>query len=79
MTEIEILPPGLSKPDLEALQRAAALVERDSLANKLTRAVGGNVEWVGRQLPGGAKKLVARATESALKTALRLEIGRAHV
>jgi len=75
MSSIEIIAPTLSRPDLEALERALALVERDSLAAKLTRTVGGRFDWIGKRLPSGAKKAVAMATESALKAALKVAIG----
>ena len=75
MTVIEILPPRLSKSDRDALERALALVERDSLASKLTRAVGGRFTWIGNRLPSGAKRAVAIATEGALKAALRMAVG----
>jgi hypothetical protein len=74
MTTIEILEPKLSRTERDDLERALALIERDSLAAKLTGALGGNIGWIGRRLPSGAKRMVAMATEHALKSALKVAV-----
>ena len=70
--EIEILPVRLSRAELDELDRALALIERESLASRLARAPGGNIEWLGRQLPDGAQRAVAAAAQSALWAALTM-------
>ena len=74
MTTIEILEPILSRTERDDLERAIKLIERDSLAANLTRALGGNLDWIGRRLPAGAKRIVAIAAEHALKRALRVAV-----
>ena len=74
---IEILEPKLSRTERDDLERALALIERDTLATKLTRALGGNFDWIGRRLPAGAKRMVAIATEHALKRALKVAVSTA--
>ncbi len=74
MIEMEILPPRLTRQELDELARAIALIERDSLASRLAKAVGGNIEWIGNKLPSGAKRLVAKATASALQRALAVAV-----
>jgi hypothetical protein len=74
MTEVEILPARMSSADFHELRRAVGLIEKNSLAARLTRALGGQVEALGRALPSAARGAVAFATERALKLALRVAV-----
>jgi EcsC protein family len=75
MTEAEVLLPGrLALDDETELQRAVRLLEAESLASRFTRALGGHVEALRRLLPSRARHFVGVATESALKTALKVSL-----
>jgi hypothetical protein len=71
---IEVMPARLSQPELDDLAKAVKLLERRSLASRLTGVFGRKVEAIGRATPAPARKLIARASESALKAALRLAV-----
>lgn len=68
---IEILAPTLPDSDLEDLARAVQWLEGQSLAHRLTRALGGGVERWGRRLPSRLRKAAGFAAEGALRVALR--------
>jgi len=75
MTEVELLLPGrLAQADEEALRRAVQLLEADTLAAKFTRALGGQVDGLGRLMPARARRFVAFATEHALRAALKVSL-----
>jgi len=74
MIEVEILPARMSSADTWQLRRAVGLIEKNSLATRLTRALGGQVEALGRALPSPARRAVAFATEKAMKLALRVAL-----
>ena len=74
MSEVEILPARISSEDFVELCRAVGLIETNSLATRLSRAVGGRVEALGRALPQSARGAVAYATESAMKVALKVAL-----
>ncbi len=67
---IDVMPARLSREELADLAEAVRLLENESLASRLTGLLGRQVEAIGRALPSPARKAVALATESALKTAL---------
>ena len=71
---MDILAPTLSDHDLEDLAKAVRLLEGQSLANRLTRALGGGIERWGRALPSSLRNTAARAAEGALRVALRVAL-----
>ena len=71
---IELSVARLAPEDLDELALAVGLIEKVSLASRLTHAIGGRVESLGRALPSPARRSIAMATESALKVALRLAV-----
>lgn len=64
----------LSPEDLEALRRAVRALERQSLAARLSSAVGAPLDMIGRALPGPVTAVVARSTEGAMRGALRIAL-----
>jgi EcsC protein family len=71
---VEVMPAKMSQPELEDLAKALRLLERRSLASRLTGFLGPKVQAIGRATPAPARKLIARATESALQSALRVAV-----
>jgi hypothetical protein len=71
---IDVMPARLSREEMADLSTAVRLLEGDTLASRLTRVLGRQVEWLGRALPSSARAMIATATESALKTALRVAL-----
>lgn len=65
---------SLSPHDLEALGRAAAVLEHPGLVARLSGLVGKPVEIVGNLLPRAASGLVTRASRAALGAALKLAL-----
>jgi hypothetical protein len=74
MSEVEILPARMSSADEDELRRAVGLIEKNTLAVRLSRALGGHVEALGRALPASARRGVAVATESAMRVALKVAL-----
>ncbi len=74
MTIETLMPPRLSRQELDELHFAARCLEGDSFASRATTLLGRQVEALGRALPSPARRAVARASESALKAALRLAL-----
>ncbi len=74
MTTDAVMPALLSCEELGELQFAARCLEGDSFASRATNLLGRQVEALGRALPPSARKALARATESALKIALRFAL-----
>lgn len=72
--KVEVMPARLSNADVADLAEAVRLLESNSLASRLTRVFGRQVEAVGRALPSSARSLVAKATETALRGALRVAV-----
>ena len=70
MSVAEIMPPRLSAEEIEDLTRAIEHLRGASFAARMTNLLGANVEAIGRALPAGARKVVARASERALRAAL---------
>ena len=76
----EILPPAdpaapaLSEDDLAALRRAVQALERPGLAARLSAAAGTPIEMIGRSLPTPVMDAVAKGTEAALRTAIRVAL-----
>lgn len=72
--QVELMPATLAKDELEELTTAVRLIEGGSLASRLTGAMGRRIEAVGRMLPSPARRVIAFATEKALKSALSVAI-----
>ncbi|MCJ2026796.1 EcsC family protein [Methylobacterium sp. J-067] len=76
----EILPPAdtaapaLSEDDLAALRRAVQALEQPGLAARLSAAAGTPIEMIGRSLPTPVMDAVAKGTEAALRTAIRVAL-----
>lgn len=64
----------LSEADRAALQKAVAVLERPSLAARLSAAAGAPLDLIGRALPAPVTDIVARSTESAMRTALKIAL-----
>ncbi|KQT09816.1 peptidase [Methylobacterium sp. Leaf399] len=66
--------PGLSADDREALRRAVLALEKPGLAARLSAAVGAPLDMIGRALPAPVTDVVARSTDAAMRTALRIAL-----
>jgi hypothetical protein len=64
----------LPKSDLDDLRRARALLERPSLAVRITNLVGAPIEGLVKRLPAGANQAIANATRNSLGAALDVAI-----
>ncbi|HLJ69752.1 MAG TPA: EcsC family protein [Roseiarcus sp.] len=71
---LEIMTEELSEADLNELRAAVRALEGDSFATRMADLIGRQVQAAGRALPSPARKVIARASERALRTALRLAI-----
>ena len=69
-----IMPPLMSREDLADLADAVRILEGESFAMRLMRLFGGHLRLIGRTLPESARKAIALATDTALKTALRVAL-----
>ena len=74
MATIEFMPARLTAQETEELRRAVACLEGTSFAQRLTEAVGRPVGMVSRSLPLPARRVVAHASETALRGALKLAL-----
>lgn len=73
--EIETVKPvALSDTDLAALRRAVSTLEKPGLAARLSAAAGAPLDMIGRALPAPVTEAVSRATESAMRTSLRVAL-----
>lgn len=61
--------------DLAALRRAVGVLETSTIVGRLSAMAGRPLEFVGRALPAPALEVVSRATELALKAALKVALG----
>lgn len=66
--------PDLSEADLAALRRAVSVLENPGLAARLSAAAGAPLDMIGRALPAPITEAVSRATESAMRTSLRVAL-----
>lgn len=64
----------LSEADLAALRLAVASLERSTLTGRLSSMVGRPLEILGQAIPAAAREMVTKATEAALKAALRVAL-----
>jgi EcsC family protein len=71
---LEIVTEQLGEDDLRALRAAVRALEGESFASRLTNVVGRQVQAAGRALPSAARKVIASASETALKAALRVAV-----
>jgi hypothetical protein len=72
---VELGPSGrLAADDLATLREAYRRLEHESLAARLSSAVGRQIELAGSIIPDRAKKIAERATQLALRTAMRLAL-----
>ena len=74
MSTIELMPAWLPSQDIEDLRRAVACLEGTSFAQRMTDSIGRPVGAMSRALPGPARQIVARASESALHAALKVAL-----
>lgn len=74
MATIEYMPRRLTPKETEDLRRAVACLEGASFAQRLTDAVGRPVGMLGRTMPRPARRMVAHASETALRGALKLAL-----
>jgi EcsC protein family len=74
MATIEFMPARLTAQETEELRRAVACLEGTSFAQRLTEAVGRPVGMVSRTLPFPARRVIAHASETALRGALKLAL-----
>lgn len=66
--------PSLTDEDRAVLRRAVRALERPSLAARLAALAGAPLELLGRAVPKPVSDVVARATQSALRAALRVAL-----
>ncbi len=64
----------LAIDDLTALRDAYRRLEHESFASRLSSAVGRQIELAGSLIPARAKQIAERATQVALRTAMRLAL-----
>ncbi len=74
MSTIEVMPARLTRQETEDLKRAIACLEGTSFARRLTDAIGRPIGAVSRNVPLPARRLVAYASERALRGALGLAL-----
>ncbi len=71
---LDLMTETLSEADLDQLRAAIRSLEGDSFATRLADLIGRQVQAAGRALPSPARKLIARASESALRVALKVAV-----
>jgi len=71
---LEVMPKVLSDEELAELRGAVSALEGATFASRLTNLLGKQVEMVGRSLPAPARDIIVRASESALRAALRIAV-----
>jgi EcsC protein family len=74
MATIEFMPARLTPRETEDLRQAVACLEGTSFAQRLTEAVGRPVGMLRRAVPQSARRVIAHASETALRAALRLAL-----
>ncbi len=71
---LEVMPKVLTDSEVEDLRAAVLALEGSTFTSRLTNLLGKQVEAVGRSLPASARKVIARASETALRAALRVAV-----
>ena len=74
MATIEFMPARLTAEETEQLRQAVACLEGTSFAQRLTDAVGRPVAMLSRTMPQSARRVIAHASETALRGALKLAL-----
>lgn len=74
MSTIEVMPERLTREETEDLRRAIACLEGSSFAQRMTDAIGKPVGALTRNVPIAARRLIAQASETALRGALRFAL-----
>jgi EcsC protein family len=74
MAAIEVMPARLTAKETEDLRRAVACLEGTSFAQRLTEAVGRPIGMLSRTMPPSARRVIAHASEAALRGALKLAL-----
>jgi hypothetical protein len=74
MSTIEVMPARLTREETEDLRQAVACLEAASFAQRLTDAIGCPVGILSRTVPEPARRAVARASETALRGALKVAL-----
>ena len=74
MATIEYMPARLTAEETEDLRRAVACLEGTSFAQRLTEAVGRPVTMLRGAMPQSARRVIAHASEAALRGALNLAL-----
>ena len=74
MAAIEFMPARLTAEETGDLRRAVACLEGTSFAQRLTEAVGRPVGMLSRAVPPLARRVIAQASEAALRGAFRLAL-----
>ena len=74
MAAPEIMPARLSSKELSELQQAIGFLESATFASRIANLLGRQAQMIGRALPAPARRLVAGASQSAMKGALKLAL-----
>ena len=74
MATIEFMPARLTAEETADLRRAVDCLERTSFAHRLTEAVGRPAGMLGRAMPPLARRVIAQASEAALRGAFKLAL-----
>jgi hypothetical protein len=74
MAAIEFMPARLTAEETGDLRRAVACLEGTSFAQRLTEAVGRPVGMLSRAMPPLARRVIAQASDAALRGAFRLAL-----
>lgn len=71
---LDLVTETLTEADLNELRAAVRALEGDTFATRLADLIGRQVQAAGRALPSPARKLIAKASESALRAALKVAV-----
>jgi len=74
MATIEFMPARLTAEETEQLRQAVTCLEGTSFAQRLTDAVGRPVAMLSRTMPQSARRVIAHASETALRGALKFAL-----
>ena len=74
MSTIEIMPSRLNEAETADLKRAIGYLEGTSFAQRITDTIGRPIGALTRGLPSPARRLVAHASETALRGAFKLAV-----
>jgi hypothetical protein len=72
MSTIEVMPARLSSEETADLRRAIACLEGTSFAQRLTDTIGKPIGALSLNVPAAARRVIARASEGALRGALKV-------